>query len=358
MTKGPRTLHLFLMLAAAGLALITVFTLAARLWWAFDLFSHFRLQYVVAALILSVAALAMRAYPSAAVLGVVALVHGWAIKDLWWGGTANAAQGGVPLRVVSANVLAPNPTPEKVLEFVRAADADLVVLVDARRDKWQPILSALRELYPYQSPKLHGGELPKLPRERPPVILFSRHPILDEELVRPPGGRRPYLLAEVAVGDQTVVVAGVHPSSPSPSEPGDTRRRNRELDHIAEIAGEADRPVIVAGDFNTTPWSPYFQDLVAAAGLRNAALGQGYIGTWPTWFWPALIPIDHVLLKGPLAATTVRRGPPIGSDHFPIIADLRLLSSAWLEDRRETSRTGISAERIGGGATAGDRLTE
>jgi endonuclease/exonuclease/phosphatase (EEP) superfamily protein YafD len=318
MTKGLRALHLFLMLAAAGLVLITAFTFAARLWWAFDLFSHFRLQYVVAALILSVAALAVRAQPTAAVLAAVALVHGWAVKDLWWGGSANAALGGVPLRVVSANVLSQNRTPEKVLEFVRAADADLVVLIDARWDTWQPVFSALGALYPYETPRASG--------EGPPVILFSRHPIVDHAVVRPPGGRRPYLVAEVAVGGATLVVAGVHPSSPSPSEPSGTRRRNRELDHIGDIARDTDRPVIVAGDFNTTPWSPYFRDLLAAAGLRNAALGHGYIGTWPTWFRPALIPIDHVLLKGPLAATAVRRGPAVGSDHYPIIADLRLLS--------------------------------
>lgn len=318
MTKGRQALNLLLMLAAAGLALITVFTLAARLWWAFDLFSHFRLQYVIAALTLGLAALAVRAYPSAAVLAAVALVHGWAIKDLWWGGTASAAPGGVPLRVVSANVLSQNRTPEKVLEFIRAADADLVVLVDAKLQRWNSILAGLGALYPYQSPQAW--------RERPPVVLFSRHPILDEQVVRPPGGQRPYLVAEVALGGTTLVVAGVHPSSPSPTEAGDTRHRNRELDHIAEVAGEAERPVIVAGDFNTTPWSPRFQDLLAAAGLRNAAEGQGYIGTYPTAFWPALIPIDHVLLKGPLVATAVRRGPSIGSDHYPIVADLRLLA--------------------------------
>src|SRR5918996_4027907 len=124
MQKGQRALNLFLMLAAAGLALITVFTLAARLWWAFDLFSHFRLQYVIAALILGVAALAVRAYPTAAVLACVALVHGWTIKDLWWGGTASAAPSGVPVRVMSANVLSQNRTPEKALEFILAADAD------------------------------------------------------------------------------------------------------------------------------------------------------------------------------------------------------------------------------------------
>jgi endonuclease/exonuclease/phosphatase (EEP) superfamily protein YafD len=317
MKKGRHALNLLLMLAAAGLALITAFTLAAKLWWAFDLFSHFRLQYVIAALTLGVVALAMRAYPTAAVLAVVALVHGWTIKDLWWGGTASAAPGGVPLRVVSANVLSQNRTPEKVLEFVRAADADLVVLVDARQKRWRPVLTELRALYPHQAP--HASS------EHPPVILFSRHPIVDEEVVRPPGARRSYLVTEVAVGGATLVVAGVHPSSPSPSEPGDTRRRNRELDQIAEIAREADRPVIVAGDFNTTPWSPHFQDLLAGAGLRNAAEGHGYVGTWPAPFWPALIPIDHVLLKGPLSATTLQRGPAIGSDHYPIIADLRLL---------------------------------
>jgi endonuclease/exonuclease/phosphatase (EEP) superfamily protein YafD len=200
---------------------------------------------------------------------------------------------------------------------VRAADADLVVLVDAKLQRWNSVLAGLGALYPYQSPQAW--------RERRPVVLFSRHPIVGEEVVRPPGGRRPYLLAEVAVAGETLVVAGVHPSSPSPIEPSDTRRRNRELDHIADIARHADRPVIIAGDFNTTPWSPHFQDLIATAGLRNAADGHGYIGTWPTWCWPAQIPIDHVLLKGPLVATTVRRGPAVGSDHFPIIADLRLL---------------------------------
>jgi endonuclease/exonuclease/phosphatase (EEP) superfamily protein YafD len=318
MRKGQRALNLLLMLAAAGLALVTVFALAARLWWAFDLFSHFRLQYVVAALGLGMAALAVRAYPSAAVLAAVALVHGWAIRDVWLGGTASAAPGGLPLRVVSVNVMSQNRKPERVLEFVRAADPDLLVLVDARQESWQPVLRALEALYPYHAPPLSRG--------RPPVILFSRHPIVEEQVVQPPRGKRPYLVAEVAVGGETLIVAGVHPSSPSPTEPGATRRRNRELDHIAQITGEAERPVIVAGDFNTTPWSPHFQDLLAAAGLRNAAEGKGYVATWPTFFWPAQIPIDHVLIKGRLAVTVLRRGPKVGSDHYPIIADLRLLA--------------------------------
>jgi endonuclease/exonuclease/phosphatase (EEP) superfamily protein YafD len=310
---------MFLLLTATGLALITVFTFGARLWWAFDLFSHFRMQYVLAAVVLLIVALCARAYGSAAVLAIVALVHGVAIKDLWLGGTASAAPGGVPLRVVSANVLAQNRTPEKVIEFLRAADADLVLLLDARGRDWQEVRRELRGLYPHQAPQAW--------REGGRVILFSRWPILAEQVLQAPRSGRPYLAAEIAVAGRTLEFVGVHPSSPSPIKAGDTRRRNRQLDHIARLVQDSDSPVILAGDLNTTPWSPHFQDLLAAAGLRNAAEGKGYIPTWPTGFWPARIPIDHVLLKGPIAVTTVRRGPAVGSDHFPIIADLRLLSS-------------------------------
>jgi endonuclease/exonuclease/phosphatase (EEP) superfamily protein YafD len=309
---------MFLMLTAAALALITVFTLSARLWWAFDLFSHFRLQYVLAALALLILAFFARAYGSAAVLAALALVHGAAIKDLWLGGTASAAPGGVPLRLVSANVLAQNRTPEKVLEFVRAADADLVLLVDAGGRDWRQALGQLRDLYPHHAQQawLAGAR----------VILFSRWPIVSEQVRKAPRSQRAHLLATLAIEGRKLEVVGVHPSSPSPSQPGKTRRRNHELHHIAEVVKNNDAAVIVAGDFNTTPWSPHFRDLLAATGLRNAAEGKGYIPTWPTWFWPARIPIDHVLLKGPIAVTTVRRGPAVGSDHFPITADLRLLA--------------------------------
>jgi endonuclease/exonuclease/phosphatase (EEP) superfamily protein YafD len=317
MRNGACALNLILQLAAAGLVLATVCALAARHWWAFDLFSHFRLQYVIAAGSLCVAALAIRAYPTAAVLAVVALLHGWAIRDLWLGGTAVAAPGGLPLRVVSANVWSANPTPEEALAFVRASDADVLVLVDARQRRWRQVLSELGALYPYRAPQAW--------RAGATVVLFSRFPVVREEVVRPPRSGRPYLVAELAVRGQPLVVVGAHPSSPSARAPGDSRRRNHELDHIAALVRDTDRPVIVAGDFNATPWSPHFRDLVAAGGLRNASEGHGYIATWPTWFWPAQIPIDHVLLKGALAVTTVRRGPAVGSDHYPLIADLRLL---------------------------------
>lgn len=314
---GRRILRLLLIVATAGLALVTLFTSAARFWWAFDLFSHFRLQYVVIALALCLAALAGRAHLCAGALAAIALVHGFAIKDLWLGGGAAAASEGVPLRVVSANVLNSNRAQEEVLEFVRRSDAGVVVLVDALRTRWREVLSALGEDYPYRAPDTW--------RDGAPVILLSRHPIVRDTVESAREGRRPYLAADLVLGDRTLMAVGVHPSSPSPRDPSDTHQRNLQLDYLAELVEGKDRPVIVAGDFNTTPWSPHFRDLLVAAGLRNAANGHGYIATWPRWFWPAQIPIDHILVRGPVATASMKRGPSIGSDHYPIIADLRIM---------------------------------
>ena len=213
-----------------------------------------------------------------------------------------------------------NPTPEKVLDFVRGSEADLVVLVEAEQARWGDVLTAIGDLYPHRAPD--GW------RDGAAVVLFSRYPVIRDSVIRPAGGRRPYLLAELEVADDVLTVLGVHPSSPSPRDPSDTRRRNRQLDHIAENLQGEGAPALATGDFNTSYWSPHFADLLRVAGLRNAAEGHGYIPTWPEWFWPARIPIDHVLLKGPIVAEDVERGPPTGSDHFPVVADLRLLDRA------------------------------
>jgi endonuclease/exonuclease/phosphatase (EEP) superfamily protein YafD len=298
--------------------LVTGAALAARLWWAFDLFSHFRLQYLAAAVVLGALALAVRAYPVALACILVALVHGWAVKDLWLG-AAPVPPGGAPLRVAAANVLNSNPTPERVLDFVRGSGADLVVLIDARSKRWRPILAAIGGLYPYRVPEdwREGGQ----------VLLFSREPVVADAVVPPGTAPRPFLVARLATGAGTPLVVAVHPTSPSPTEAVDTRERDLELGRIADAIEGLAGPVIVAGDFNTSPWSPRFRDLVAATGLRDAALGQGWIGTWPAWFWPALVPIDHVLVGGPVAVASLRRGPPTGSDHYPLVVDLRLYGS-------------------------------
>ena len=81
----------------------------------------------------------------------------------------------------------------------------------------------------------------------------------------------------------------------------------------------------MAGDFNMTPWSYRLQRLLAAAGLRRHAT---FLRSWPTdgqyrLPWPAFL-IDHVLTTPDVRSVSIRIGPNLGSDHLPVIAQLRL----------------------------------
>jgi endonuclease/exonuclease/phosphatase (EEP) superfamily protein YafD len=85
-------------------------------------------------------------------------------------------------------------------------------------------------------------------------------------------------------------------------------------------------PVIVAGDFNQTPWTPWHRAFRERSGLVDAA------GTsWPEATrrpfgglpWSLLAtPIDRVLVRPGIGVTGFHVGPQFGSDHNPVTADL------------------------------------
>jgi endonuclease/exonuclease/phosphatase family metal-dependent hydrolase len=84
----------------------------------------------------------------------------------------------------------------------------------------------------------------------------------------------------------------------------------------AEMVGEA---LVIAGDFNCTPWSPAYKLL--ARGLKSATR---FARTWPS---PApLVPIDHIFYRGRLgvvsAGTWTGAGARKASDHLPVVAEL------------------------------------
>jgi endonuclease/exonuclease/phosphatase (EEP) superfamily protein YafD len=82
--------------------------------------------------------------------------------------------------------------------------------------------------------------------------------------------------------------------------------------------------LLIAGDFNLTPWSEYFSDALEQSGLHDAALGFGLARSWPAQFAPAGIRIDHCLLSRHWRSQSTSIGPDLGSDHLPLVADVSL----------------------------------
>ena len=85
--------------------------------------------------------------------------------------------------------------------------------------------------------------------------------------------------------------------------------------------------LILAGDFNSTPWSFTLRRQDKRLGLERLTRA---LPSWPTarrtiWGigWPLpVLPIDHVYAGRAWRAVSVRRGPSLGSDHFPIVVQI------------------------------------
>jgi endonuclease/exonuclease/phosphatase (EEP) superfamily protein YafD len=105
----------------------------------------------------------------------------------------------------------------------------------------------------------------------------------------------------------------------------ETKTQSEEIRSIIE-ARDHDR-LIVAGDFNSTPWSYARRREDKEWGLIRRTIA---LPTWPAARLshnrlPApfpYLPIDHVYAGPDWATVSVERGPALGSDHYPVVVTL------------------------------------
>jgi len=301
-----------LALAAASLA-VTVLALGARLWWGFELLTHFRPQYAAGQLLL-LAALALARRPR----WCVAVLAGLAVNAVplapylpRLGVAAAAASGNASVTVLAVNVEWRNPRADALLDIVRRESPDLLLVVELTED-WRQRLAELELAYPHRvvAPRADAFGLAlysRLPLERAETFDLETTAAIDAEVATPAGPFR---------------FLGVHLRPPTTARW--LAERNRQLELLGELASEAALPLVVAGDFNATPYSPYFGDFLDAGGLRTTLAGRAPGLTWPT-FLPVLgIPIDHCAVSEEFIVIEHRRLPAVGSDHYPILARLAL----------------------------------
>jgi endonuclease/exonuclease/phosphatase (EEP) superfamily protein YafD len=88
--------------------------------------------------------------------------------------------------------------------------------------------------------------------------------------------------------------------------------------------------MIIAGDFNSTPWSFALrrQDRLFGIERRTRALA-----TWPARTLRSeapfpFLPIDHVYAGKGWRTVSMQRGPRLGSDHYPVIVVLQATDPA------------------------------
>lgn len=119
----------------------------------------------------------------------------------------------------------------------------------------------------------------------------------------------------------------LHLQNPTRGRGEGLRVRNLELAILAETVANEPGPVVVMGDFNTTPSALPFYQLLKRAELKRVACSGPVAGTWRPIDWagtlldriPGLkVTIDHILVRD-IDVLSCKVGPDVGSDHFPLL---------------------------------------
>jgi endonuclease/exonuclease/phosphatase (EEP) superfamily protein YafD len=213
------------------------------------------------------------------------------------------------LKFSAWNVLWENPTKELALPWLANQDADVLLLTECTNE-WRERLSPLKEKYPHQiSSGRDGAE---------GMWLLSRYPL---DAPDPDGlaAVKPWISAIMHTPGGPVRILSMHPRTPRSGQR--FGQRNEQYDHAAEISANAGMPVVLLGDLNCTPFSPWFQRLLKRGKLRDSALGFGLHSTWRSN--GIGLPIDHILVSDEWSIIARKVHPDrMGSDHHPVLAEL------------------------------------
>lgn len=253
---------------------------------------------------------------------------------------ALAAPAGPSLRVLTYNVWWRNRDPAPLVELVRSVKPDVVVLQEITPEFADDLARSLGRDYPYRAVEARedgndsGGVLSRLP------ILEARSFKLTDD-----GNDLQQL--RFRLGEADVWLLNVHLDSPrlrTSNPPGPiprivsgfgTARREVELQRLAGLAGQIGGPLILAGDFNlaagSRPYRGFPDEWLDAFAKRGRGFGHTFPTTVARWLGGLAMPfplvrIDYVLSTGGLEPTAAWVPEVGGSDHRPVVAELRLRS--------------------------------
>lgn len=313
-----------MVIAATGAGLIPLLAFFGFAVPAFDLFNHGQVLLLpLAAVSLALVLLTARGWlrlVSGAVVGLGLLASASVLVPEFIAGQ----QGRPPeptdrpvITMLTHNLFGLNYDMAKVMDAILTDKPDILVFQEYFGEQSSLLDPLLRPLYPYVA-QCRGGK-------RANIALYARFKFTQVQDGQCPSNaygttRTAHIIAQFALpGTKPFTVMTTHMDWPVP-----IARQAEELDKLSVAVGTIDGPLILAGDFNSTPWAYSFRNFVAANGLVRQTLA---LLTYPlSWYYfdawrPTIpfLPLDHVLTRNGIVVHAIKAGQPTGSDHLPVV---------------------------------------
>lgn len=282
-----------------------------------ELTNHFRLQYLLGALLGLLSMLIWQDWRWSFVAAVIVALNAFHILPWLVPNTDKvmAASTGHRLKLFQSNVKYSNNEYAKVIAYLKEEAPDIVTLQEVDTDWWEN-LGSLKEMFPYShfEAKARGSG----------IALYSKIKVEKVERVELGLSWRPGIQADFKLGETLIHLLTIHP--PTPTEASNYTARNEQFAATTQHLISLPAPKILIGDLNDTVWSSHHAQMLAQTKMVNVRKGHGILPSWPAWmvFKPLMIPIDQCLVSPEIEVVDVKTGENIGSDHLPLIVELMI----------------------------------
>lgn len=325
-------------LILAGLAVVALLGFAVP---EFDLLNHFQLFLFLGALAAVIVTIIvfrgsdLKAWiVGAATVGLLASavtfvpewIHAFMPRD------AMPTDDRPVLKLMTHNVFGLNYDMDRVRAVIEAEQPDIIAFQEYFEEQSSELHPLLEASYPYFA-QCRGGR-------RANIALYSKLPFdeAEEDGACPNDTgdgwskqRTARILASFTQPDGThFSIMTTHLDWPVP-----VARQSMEFEELTAAVNATKGPLMVVGDFNSTPWSYALRDFAMRTMLdrqtRNVVTFPLRF-TAPHRFFPdglmetmPMLPLDHVLTRGGVSVHDVHPASDTGSDHLPIVVTFSVL---------------------------------
>jgi endonuclease/exonuclease/phosphatase (EEP) superfamily protein YafD len=217
-----------------------------------------------------------------------------------------------------SNVKMSNRKADPLLNLIQNKKPDLVLVMEV--DKWwDEHLKVLEKEYPFSHHTINEVTYG--------MVLYSKFPLEEVDVNYLQNKKVPSFKSTVILDeDKKIIFHAIHPVPPTYFKdlPDNEGQQETALQKLGSKLDNSQYPIIVAGDFNDVVWS-YVNKLTETENiLFDVRVGRGFYNSYNAENIVMRWPLDHIFVTKEFRLKKLERLPKIGSDHFPIFAELVL----------------------------------
>lgn len=211
------------------------------------------------------------------------------------------------ITILHLNLLVSNSNYDAVKNLIREKAPDLISLQECN-NQW----------YKELAPLLQNYHVTRYIEDSPfGICVASKIPVLNSSVENPPNNT-PYIKLHLSYQGNPFHFYSVHPTPPFTQELFE--KRNRFYQEF--LKNEQGNKLLIAGDLNCTPWSPYYQRFTNKLNVKGTLpLTKA---TWSPSFVQPVLQLDHILISKAFTYKSCVVLPDVGSDHRPIFCEIHV----------------------------------